>query len=188
MPGPIVETADSVTLRTFEDDDVAFYQRSCTDPEIRYALGTPTPKSESELESWLDGRDESGEHDGFIVCLDGDGAPAGHPDPEEITRIGAVVLIDTDEPRAGLAYWLLPEYWGEGYATEAVRTVVDYAFRTYPVRGVGAVAYDFNEASRGLLEKLGFAEEGRIREVQFVAGEYRDAVEYGVLREEWTDG
>ena len=95
MAGPIVATGDRVVLRTFERDDLRFYRRSCTDPAIRYPLGTDTPKSEDELESRLDERGNEGNSDGF-------------------------------------------------------------------------------------------AEEGRAREVRFVEGEYRDSVQYGVLRGEWT--
>ena len=65
--------------------------------------------------------------------------------------------------------------------------VVDYVFRTFDVPGVGAGVYDYNDASRGLLESLGFTEEARLRRDRFVDGEYRDSVRYGLLREEWQE-
>jgi len=52
---------------------------------------------------------------------------------------------------------------------------------------VGAVAYEDNDASRGLLESLGFSEEGRIRKDRFIDGEYADTIHYGLLREEWQE-
>ena len=52
---------------------------------------------------------------------------------------------------------------------------------------VGASAFGFNGTSRGLLESLGFVEEGRRRKFMFVDGEYRDMVHYGLLRAEWDD-
>ncbi len=52
---------------------------------------------------------------------------------------------------------------------------------------MGAEAYDFNDASRGLLESLGFTEEGRRRKYMFVDGAHRDMVQYGLLREEWRE-
>jgi ribosomal-protein-alanine N-acetyltransferase len=52
---------------------------------------------------------------------------------------------------------------------------------------VGAIAYDFNDASRGLLESLGFTEEGRTRKDRFINGEYIDTIQYGLLRKEWRE-
>ncbi len=102
-----------------------------------------------------------------------------------MTPIGAVDVMHVDHDRPGLAYWLLPDHHGEGYGREAVELVVEFVFRTYDVHGVNAAAYAFNDASRALLESLGFVEEGRAREDRFVDGEYRDAVHYGLLRREW---
>ena len=45
----------------------------------------------------------------------------------------------------------------------------------------------FNDASRQLVERLGFSREGRIRDHVFVHGKYQDVVQYGLLRAEWTD-
>ena len=60
-------------------------------------------------------------------------------------------------------------------------------FRTFDTPAVGAGVYDYNEASRRLLESLGFAEEGRLREYRFIDGEYRDCVQYGLLRREYRE-
>ncbi len=64
--------------------------------------------------------------------------------------------------------------------------VIDYVFRSYDTPAVGAEDYDFNDASRGLLESLGFAEAGR-RKYMFIDGEHRDMVQYGLLRREWRE-
>ena len=66
-----------------------------------------------------------------------------------------------------------------------VRLAVDDIFASYPVHGISAGVYDFNEASRGLLESLGFTREGRLRDAWYVDGAYRDGVQYGILRREW---
>jgi ribosomal-protein-alanine N-acetyltransferase len=75
----------------------------------------------------------------------------------------------------------------EGYGKEAVALVVEYVFRTFDIHGIGAAAYDFNAAFCGLLESLGFTKEGREREARFIDGEYRDAVQHGLLRREWGE-
>jgi len=179
MPGPLVARGECVTLRTVEEEDHAFVQRGCTNPGTRIPLGTPV-RSRSEMD---DGDDDG---DRFLVCLD-DGSPDA-PDRDDVVRLGVVSVEDMDWRRPELGYWLVSERHGEGYGAEAVGLVVDYTFRTYDHPAVGAIAYDFNDASRGLLESLGFEEEGRIRRDRFIDGRYVDSVSYSLLRENWDDG
>lgn len=203
MPGPVVRRGDRVTLRTIEREDAEFLQRSNTDPRIRWFLGSIYPGSRAEekegLEKWL----ESDSVAGYLACVDGVGdsgeptdsasgetashgdATNGQPDEDETTRIGCVTARHVDGDRPWLAYWLVPEFHGEGYGTEMVRLAVDDVFRSYAVHGVSAGAYGFNEASRGLLESLGFEQEARRREARFIDSEYVDEYQYGVLRDEW---
>jgi ribosomal-protein-alanine N-acetyltransferase len=185
MPGPVVVEGDRVTLRTIEREDAAFLQRSSTDPRIRWFLGSVHHGSRAEeeegLEKWL----ESDSVAGYLACTDSADASKGHPDEDDTTPIGCVTARHVDGDRPWLAYWLVPEFHGEGYGTEMVRLAVDDVFQSHAVHGVSAGAYGFNEASRGLLESLGFREEAQRREARFIDGEYVDEYQYGVLRDEW---
>lgn len=182
MPGARISSGKRVTLRTVEREDLPFLQRSHTNPEIRYPLGSPLANREAVEEFF-----EDDDADRFLVCLDGEDAGPGTPDEGDVERLGVVGVEDADWRRPELGYWLVPEVHGEGYGTEAVSLVVEYVFRTYDHPAVGAAAYDFNDASRGLLESLGFEEEGRVRKDRFIDGEYVDTVQYGLLREEWHE-
>ena len=180
MPGARVQRGERVTLRTVEQKDVPFIQRGGANPEIRYPVGNPV-MTRARCEELLE--DDA---DRFLVCTDDDAGP-GQPAEENVRRLGSAVVEDMDWKRPEIAYWLVPEVHGEGYGKEAIALVVDYAFRTYDAPAIGAEAYDFNDASRGLLESLGFAEEGRRRKYMFVDGEHRDVVQYGLLRREWRE-
>lgn len=180
MPGARVQQGDRVALRTVENEDVPFLQRGFTNPALRYPLGSSL-KTRSQIEAWL----ENDDADRFLVCLDQETAGPGTPDETEVRPIGFASVNEADWRRPDLVYWLVPDCHGAGYGTEAVSMVIDYAFRVYDAPAVGATAYDFNDASRGLLESLGFEEEGRIRKDRFVEGAYRDTIQYGLLREEW---
>ncbi|WP_440006622.1 GNAT family N-acetyltransferase [Halomicrococcus sp. SG-WS-1] len=181
MPGARITSGERVTLRTVESEDVSFLQRASANPEIRYPLGNPLRNREQ-----IDVSDEKGT-DQFLVCLDEDDAGPGRPDEDDVTRIGQVSVSDADWKRPELGYWFVPDVHGGGYGTESVSLVVEYVFREYDTPAVGAGAYDCNDASRGLLESLGFTEEGRRRKFMFVDGEYRDMVQYGLLRREWRE-
>ena len=180
MPGARVASGERVTLRTVESEDVPFLQRS-VEPEIRYPLGNPIRNREQYELS-----DENGT-DRFLVSLEESDIDPGQPDENDVRRIGNVNVANADYKRPELGYWFVPEVHGEGYGKEAVALVVEYVFRQYNVPAVGAGAYDYNDASRGLLESLGFVEEGRCRKFMFVDGQHRDMVQYGLLREEWKE-
>jgi RimJ/RimL family protein N-acetyltransferase len=170
-----------VTLRTTESEDIPFIQRAGANPEIRNSLGNPVLNREN-----YEIPEEKG-NDQFLVCLEDDGTDPGKPDEDDVTRIGQVNVMDANWKRPELGYWLIPEVHGEGYGKAAVSLVVDYVFRQYDTPAVGAQAFAFNDASRGLLKSLGFAEEGRRRKFMFVDGAHRDMVQYGLLREEWRE-
>lgn len=192
MPGARIMSGERITLRTVESEDIPFLQRASANPEIRYPLGTPVRNQEQ-----FDISDDTGT-DRFLVCLEATDCGPGQPDAEnvtpsgtrvddraddDVTRIGVVNVMDTNWKRPELGYWLVPEVHGEGYGTESVSLVIEYVFRGYDTPAIGAEAFAFNDASRGLLEALGFTEEGRRRKFMFVDGEHRDMIQYGLLRQ-----
>jgi ribosomal-protein-alanine N-acetyltransferase len=181
MPGARIKSGEQVTLRTVEREDIPFLQRACANPEIRYPIGNPV-NNQDQIEE----RYEDRNNDQFLVCLDDDAGP-GQPDENDVQPIGVVGVEDADYRRPELGYWLVPEVHGSGYGKESVSLVIDYVFRVYDHPAVGAIVYDFNAASRGLLESLGFTVEGRIRKDRFIDGEYIDTIQYGLLREEWRE-
>lgn len=68
-----------------------------------------------------------------------------------------MVGVDWRDPKAPeLGYWLGVEYWGQGFATEAVRATIDYTFEEYDIDHLIAGARVANPASRNILEKCGF--------------------------------
>jgi RimJ/RimL family protein N-acetyltransferase len=71
------------------------------------------------------------------------------------TLIGACG-VDPREDGAEIGYWLGASYWGQGYATEAVRAVIDHAFGDLQHEALQAGARVSNPASRRVLEKCAF--------------------------------
>jgi RimJ/RimL family protein N-acetyltransferase len=65
--------------------------------------------------------------------------------------------VDWSEPDAPeLGYWIGVDHWGRGFATEAVRAVIDYTFEAFAVDQLCSGARVVNPASRNVLEKCGF--------------------------------
>lgn len=88
---------------------------------------------------------------------------------------------------AELGWALAPEFTGHGYATEAVRAVIDVCFGRLGLRRVHAGCFAANEPSWRLMERLGMRREELSRKTALHrSGEWMDGMSYGILAEEWT--
>ena len=90
-----------------------------------------------------------------------------------------------DYRSAALGYCLGDAVWGHGYATEAARALLEWAFDTLDLNRVQAETDTRNVASARVLEKIGFLREGTLREDCVVNGDVSDSWVYGLLRREW---
>jgi RimJ/RimL family protein N-acetyltransferase len=89
---------------------------------------------------------------------------------------------------AELGYELAPAWWGRGLATEAAGVMLHFAFEDLGLRRVEAHCLAENRASARVLEKLGFHEEGRLREKECFKGRCWDLLIFGLLAAEWRSG
>ena len=109
-------------------------------------------------------------------------APADDP-----TLIGDVLLAlrSVEHQTLELGYIFAPASGGRGYATEAVRALVDLAFGLIGARRVVARVDARNRRSSALLERLGFRLEAHLVENEWVKGELTRELDYAVLAPEW---
>lgn len=77
-------------------------------------------------------------------------------------------------------------YWSKGYGTDAVATLVRFAFEEMNLNRIELHVYDFNERARASYRKCGFVEEGRMRDAHYAEGTYTDVVVMALLRDEWS--
>jgi ribosomal-protein-alanine N-acetyltransferase len=87
----------------------------------------------------------------------------------------------------GIGYCFDEPAWGKGYATEAVRAMLHWAYQALDLNRVEAELDTRNAASARVLEKLGFEREGLRREDCIVSGEVSDSWIYGLLKRDWKD-
>jgi [ribosomal protein S5]-alanine N-acetyltransferase len=87
--------------------------------------------------------------------------------------------------RAELGYSLVPSVWGHGYMHEALAALLAYGFGELALNRVEADIDPRNTASARSLERLGFRQEGYLRERWIVADEVSDSMLYGLLQREW---
>ena len=78
--------------------------------------------------------------------------------------------------------------WGKGYGTEATQLMVNYAFGTLNLNRVQLHVFSFNDRAKSVYERVGFNEEGRLRQAQYHEGAYHHDIVMGILRDEWETG
>lgn len=84
--------------------------------------------------------------------------------------------------RTELGYMILPEYWGKGYVTEAVKTLLSFAFNTLNFHSIEAVIDARHVASERVLQKNGFTKEAHFLENFYYNNEFTDTVIYSLLK------
>ena len=94
---------------------------------------------------------------------------------------GVGLRIDADHRRAELGYWVGKPYWGNGYATEAARALVEHGFETLRLHRIFASHFASNTRSGNVLRKIGMRHEGRQRAHISKWGESFDLEMYGIL-------
>ncbi|MFT4283512.1 MAG: GNAT family protein [Protaetiibacter sp.] len=102
--------------------------------------------------------------------------------------IGDLVLFHPDLVNgvAEIGWVIRPDVSGRGYATEAVRTLLDAAFGVYGLRRVVARIDAENTASARLAERVGMRLEAHLVENEWYKGRWGDELDYAILAREWA--
>ncbi|WDR02512.1 GNAT family protein [Devosia algicola] len=108
------------------------------------------------------------------------------PDSPHEKLVGGITLSNVRRRAAQhctLGYWMGQDYAGRGLMTEAVATTLPYVFNTLDLHRVHAAFLPGNLASRRVLEKNGFVEEGYAENYLQIDGRWADHVLFGLTRE-----
>lgn len=103
----------------------------------------------------------------------------------EIVGTAGFNSLNWSNKTAYIGYWLGHEYQGNGIMTRVAKALTDYAFEQLDLNKVEIRAAVENKKSRSIPERLGFVEEGTIRQAEWLYDHFVDHVVYGVLAEEW---
>jgi len=176
---PILET-ERLRLRPFAASDASTVQLLAGEREIAATtINIPFPYADGMAESWIAGHPDTWRSGTGMICAIDSKA--------EVRLIGATGLrIELAQRRAELGYWIGRHWWGHGYATEASRALVAWAFERLGLQRVFARHFGSNPASGRVLEKIGMRREGVLRRHIIKWGRFEDIVVYGVLADEFT--
>ncbi len=177
-------TGEKIKLRPMEEEDTKEVFRWQNDPESSGDYENPWPVSWLEFQEWMkrqaedraSGKDKSGD---FIIETTGDSKIS-------VGEISYFTPVRFAESTVEIGYWIAkPAERRKGYASEAVKLMVDFLFLTKNVNRIQAHAITENTGSVKALEKNGFQREGVEREFHFSQGKFRDYYSFSILRREW---
>ncbi len=93
--------------------------------------------------------------------------------------------IDCENKIVEIGYVINPSFWGNGYATEAVEAILDFAFNELDVNRVEAKFIVGNEASLNVMKKVGMTFEGYLRDAIFSKGQFKTIGVSSILKKEY---
>jgi RimJ/RimL family protein N-acetyltransferase len=102
--------------------------------------------------------------------------------------VGAMTFMYRSEVhhRGEIGYAILPQYAGQGYATEGSRALLGIGFDHLALHRIEAQCDARNVASARVMARLGMRQEAHMRQNEFVKGEWTDEILYAMLAEEWA--
>ena len=162
-------------IRSFSPADAESLVRYANNRRVSINLRDrfPYPYTRADAEAFLDAARAQRPESDFAI--------AGHD--EVIGGIGFHRQTDVYRLSAEIGYWLGEPFWGRGIATRTVRALADWIFATTPLVRLYAHVFDWNPASARVLEKAGFALEGRMRRSVTKNGQIIDQLSYALVRE-----
>jgi RimJ/RimL family protein N-acetyltransferase len=173
MPFPTLHT-QRLTIRPFQPADWQRVFSYTADPAVMAYI----PEgifSEAQAQAFVE-RHSGDEAEAAAVVLTG-----------EQQLIGHVIFHPWFAPRTYEVGWVFhPDYYGNGYATEAARAMLAYGFASLDLHRVIATCQPQNPPSFRVMEKLGMRREGHFRQcIDRGDGVWWDELFYAILREEW---
>ena len=172
LPVATLETPRFILRRLAREDAAALLPTLSDEEQCRY-LSRRAFADEDELAAWLLDPDWNGRSWVAVDRQSGDIA-------------GRFVLVPTDDPQvAEIGYITAMQWQGKGVASECMAALIANAFAAEGHRRLIADIDARNLPSIALAEKLGFKQEGCLREHEMTHSGLCDLLIYGLLRREW---
>ena len=175
---PVLET-DRLLFRAIKSSDLLdVFEYSSNPKTSQYLLWEPHENLDytKKFISIVLAKYKSGEYNDWAIV---------HKETRKMIGTCGFTRIDEYNSIAEIGYVLNPDYWGVGFATEAAKRVVEFAFDVLKVNRVEAKFLFGNEASLKVMNKIGMKFEGYQREAMLVKGKYRTIGVASILKREY---
>ncbi|WP_458122232.1 GNAT family N-acetyltransferase [Paenibacillus sp. Z6-24] len=169
--------SERLYLRTFTTDDLDVYYPTLMNEEMRRLTGTHALFTREGVARFIEESASDSSRIDLLIMLK----------PTEQV-IGEISLMDIDRTNRNAHVRVAifeSSNCGQGYGTEAMELLLDYAFGNINLHRVELSVFSFNERAIRSYEKLGFRREGVQREVLYYDYQYHDAISMSILEHEF---
>ncbi len=154
MLSPKIET-ERLILRRYKESDIDLQYEILTDSRLSKFITFPSLTKEEELEcirDWIKNVEDS-QYEKWVITLKENNAPIGNI---------SVNGIDRKNNYCNVGYVIAYDYWGKGYASEALKAVSDHLLNESGYYLVECSCNELNRQSSRVMEKAGFKKDGYI--------------------------
>ncbi|MFC7488125.1 GNAT family N-acetyltransferase [Knoellia sp. CPCC 206453] len=170
---------DRLRLRPFEDSDAEALFALHSDAHVLRYWDSPPWTERARAQAFIERCRQ--------LAQDGTGARWAVDRLEDGAFLGWCALTgwNSDFRSAGLGFCFTQAAWGQGHATETALAVLQWAYSALDLNRVQAEADTRNAACARVLEKVGFVQEGTLRQDCIVDGDVSDSWVFGLIRSDW---
>jgi ribosomal-protein-alanine N-acetyltransferase len=167
-------TGNGFTLRGWHPDDSLSLQHHANNPNVAASLldRFPNPYTLEDAVNWIKINLNQDPLINFAIAVEG-------------SAVGGIAIDlrqDVYRKTPLIGYWLGEEHWGKGIMPQAVKLIVDYAFKNLDIICIQAFILSSNPKSMRVLEKAGFQKQGILKQSVIKAGNILDEHVYAAFR------
>ncbi|WP_407313642.1 GNAT family N-acetyltransferase [Desulfosporosinus sp. SB140] len=165
-----------ISFQALEMNDVQEIHNYASDENVSRFIGWQLMKTVNETHSHIEEmlkRESAGTHLYASIVL---------KLTQEVIGTAMIFNFDHEANHVEIGYVFHSSHWGQGYGTEAVALMAEFAFDSLNLHKLHAQVVEANLGSLRVLEKNGFKLEGRLKDYYFIDGSYYDKILLGKFR------
>lgn len=171
---------DRVRLRAVEETDLSRYVVWLNDSQIQENLDQVLPFNNASEKAWFDNQQKLPLYERSLaidILQEEEWIHAGG---------GGLMNFDIRAHQAELGIFIgAQQFRGHGFGTEVTQVLMRHGFETLNLHRIYLRVYEYNERACHVYQKVGFVEEGRLRDDRYYNGHYSDTIMMSILRSDW---
>ena len=166
---------ERLLLRKIEQNDVQNVFKGLSHPDVikYYGVSFSTLAATEEQMIWYKELEQNETGIWWAICS---------PNGQTFYGAGGFNNLDKKHLKAEIGFWLLPEFWGQGFMQEAFPLICKYGFETFGLNRIEGFVDNENTSCRKAVEKLDFKHEGTMRNCEIKDGKLLSVAIYAKLK------
>jgi len=169
---------DNIKLRSLQQNDLENRVRWFNDPQVNKSLILDSELNIQDTIKWFQNTINTDTRKDFVI------------ETSDGKAIGCIGLRKIDTKNKSACFYIVigeKEYWGKGIGSSAAGLLLGWGFANLGLNKIWSVVRSENTGSLSMLKKVGFKEEGLLRQEECVKGLMIDVVRLGLLKSEWEN-